>query len=77
MYFDDYCTAKALYMLNTNDFQLYVFDGADFDLRKGEQGQTWFQPIDQFAKVAHILFMGQLRCDAPRQQAVASALGDS
>lgn len=74
--FDDFCTAKHLFMLNTMDFTLYVIPGANFEYDKNEQnGSIWLQPTDQLALVAHVIFMGQLVCDAPRQQAVYTTLG--
>ena len=74
MIFDRFCTTKYMYFLCTSNFQLFVMDGANFDFDE-EDGTIWKRPVNQIAKLAHILWMGQLRCDVPRQQAVATALG--
>ena len=75
--FDDYCTAKYFYWLTSKDFELHVVDGADFDLDTDENGNAWLQGTDQFAKIAHIIYMAQLKCDAPRNQQVFTTLGDA
>jgi len=77
MIFDDFCTAKYMYFLNTDNWQLFVFPGADFDFVTDDKGSIWRYPINQFAKVAYIIWMGQLRLDSPWQQAVISAAGDA
>lgn len=63
--FDTYQTAKYMDMLSLQAFQLFVFAGANFDLK--EPG--WQIPPNQDAKLAHIIWSGQLRCDTPREQA--------
>ena len=70
--FDDYCTTKYMYFLNTKDWDVNVFPGLDFDDDEG----GWRQAENQFAKINHIYWMGQVRCEVPRQQYVLSALGD-
>lgn len=75
MIFDRFCTSKKMVFLTTSNFQLFVISGANFDFDE-EDGIIWKRPVNQIAKLAHILWMGQLRCDVPRQQAVATALGD-
>jgi len=66
--FDDFCTAGKVYLLNTNDFDMFVYPGANYDFDK-EEGSMWLRPTDQLAKVAHLIWMGTLRCNAPWQQA--------
>jgi hypothetical protein len=56
-----------MYFLNTNDFSFFVVPGANFDFDEDDKGSIWKQPTDQLAKLAHLVFMGQLRCDAPWQ----------
>lgn len=74
--FDDFCTAGYVYGLNTNDFDLFVYPGANFDFDK-ENGSMWKQPTDQLAKVAHLIWMGTWRCNAPWQQFRISGLPTS
>ena len=74
--FDDFCTTKHLFMLNTDDLSLYIVPDFNFEYDKNEQnGSIWLQPTDQLALVAHVVFMGQLTCDAPWQQAAYTTLG--
>lgn len=69
MIFDDYATANYLYFLTIARFDLFVFGDANFDV--GE----WVKPANQEAKVAHIIWSGQLICNVPREQAVLSSVG--
>ena len=75
--FDDYCPASYMFFLNTKDWTLYVIPEANLDFDKNEEGSIWLQPTDQLAKLAHIIWMGQLRLDTPRRQAVLTSLGAS
>lgn len=74
MFFDDYCTSKAMYFLTSDDWSVFVVPGANFDFDE-QNGSMWKLPTDQLAKVAHLLWMGQFRLDAPWQQAASTALG--
>jgi len=74
--FDDYCPAKHMFFLNTADWTVYVVSGANFDLDE-ENGSIWKVPTEQLAKVAHLLWMGQLKLDSPWRQGVYTALGTS
>jgi len=71
--FDDYCTANYMYFLNSNDWSFHVVPGANFDFDE-DGGSMWKQPTDQLARLAHLIWMGQLRLDAPWQQYVYSSL---
>lgn len=71
--FDDFCTAGYIYFLNMNDWNMFVYPGANYDFDK-EEGSIWLRPTDQLAKLAHIIWMGQFRCDAPWQQGRISGL---
>lgn len=70
MMFDDYCPAGYLFMLRVDSFQFFAYPGANLDLQAG----GWLEPPNQIAKISHILFDGQLRCDEPRANAGFSAL---
>lgn len=72
MLFDDYCTAKGMYFLTTKDWDVNVFPGLDFD----DDAPGWRLAESQAAKINHIYWSGQVRCQVPRQQYVLSALGD-
>lgn len=71
--FDDFCTAGYIYGLNTEDWNMFVYPGANYDFDT-EDGSIWLRPTDQLAKLAHIIWMGQFRCDAPWQQFRISGL---
>jgi hypothetical protein len=73
MVFDTYMPAGYMYFVTLQDFQLFVYPGANFDMK--EPG--WQIPPDQDAKVCHIIWSGQLRCDSPREQAVISSIATS
>jgi len=76
MLFDKYCPAYTMYMLNEKDWDIFVYPGANFDFVKSSNGSIWLDTIDQIAQIARIVWMGQMRLNAPRQQAVLSGLGN-
>lgn len=71
--FDTYCTTAYLYGLTLDDFQFYVLPGANFDMKD----PGWQVPPNQDAKIAQILWNGQLRCDTPREQFVIQSIATS
>jgi len=71
--FDDFCTAGYIYGLNMNDWSMFVYPGANYDFDT-EEGSIWLRPTDQLAKLAHLIWMGQFRLDAPWQQFRISGL---
>ena len=73
MIFDDYCTAYHMYMLSTPNWDVAVFPGLDFD----DDEPGWRLAENQNAKINHIYWSGQVRCQVPREQYVLSALGNS
>lgn len=75
--YDDYEVANYVHFLNSNDFTLWIYPDSNFDFDKDDKGSIWKQGTDQLAKVAHIVWMGQLRLDCPRQQGVLSSVGAS
>ena len=70
--FDDYAPAYSMYFLTTQNWDLTVFPGLDFD----DDEQGWRQAENQAAKINHIYWSGQVRCDTPRQQYVLAGLGN-
>jgi len=70
--FDDYAPAKSMYFLTTKNWDVHVFSGLNFD----DDEPGWRLAENQAAKINHIYWSGQVRCDTPRQQYVFSALGD-
>lgn len=70
---DKNCTTNYMYMLTTDDFELYVFSEADFTM----DSDGWVRPPNQLAYTAHIIWMGQIICRVPRQQAVLTSVGAS
>lgn len=54
---DENCTAGYMYFLNTNHMKLVVHKDANFDV------SDFVKPENQDARVAQILFMGNLTCD--------------
>lgn len=71
--FDKYATANTVYGLNTSTFDFFFYPGANFDLMEG----GWQKPVNQDAKVAHILVSGQLVCRVPRENFIQSSVGAS
>jgi len=71
--YDKYCTANAMYFLNTEDWYLYVYSDANFSLK----GNGWTEAQSQDAKIAFLLWSGQLVCERPIQQGVLSNLSVS
>jgi hypothetical protein len=49
---------------------VFVFPDANFDMK----APGWQVPVDQDAKLCHIIWSGQLRCDVPRQQGKISSI---
>ena len=66
MVFDDFCTAKYIYFLSLQDWNVWVYPGANFDMP--EEG--WMRPPNQDAFITQIIWQGQLRLDSPWHQAV-------
>ena len=54
---DENCTAGYMYFLNTNHMKLVVHKDANFEV------SDFVKPENQDARVAQILFMGNLTCD--------------
>lgn len=71
---DKYCTAKSMFFLTTDDFEAYMFPGANFDAYDDGSG-IWQRGQGQFAKSMQIIWMGQIICHVPREQACANNLG--
>jgi hypothetical protein len=69
--FDDFCTAKTMIFIAKQDWSVYVYDGANFDMPP----EGWMRPHNQDAQVTQILWQGQLRLDSPWHQARATNLG--
>lgn len=73
--FDDFDPAKHVFFVNMKEVTLHTVPGADFDLDE-ENGTIWKTPTEQLAKVAHILWMGQMVVRKPWTHGVYTALGD-
>jgi hypothetical protein len=71
--FDKYAPASKMWMLSTDTLTFYVYPGANFSMK--EPG--WQVPTNQDAKVAHIIWSGQMICDSPRDNAVLTNLAAS
>lgn len=54
---DEYCPSGSMYFLNGNHMKLVVHKDANFDIT------DFVKPENQDARVAQILFMGNLTCD--------------
>ncbi len=72
--FDDFDPAKHVFFLNSKEILVYVVPGANFDFDE-ENGTMWKVPTEQLAKIAHILWMGQLIVRKPWNHGVYTALG--
>lgn len=71
--FDDFQTANRIDFLSLQDWSVFVYPGANFDLLEG----GWVRAQNQDAKVAHIIWSGQLRLDSPWHQATLTSVGAS
>ena len=71
---DKYCTAKSMFFLTPEDFKAFIFPDANFDGYDDGTGM-WQRGQNQFAKSMQIIWMGQIICRVPREQAVANNLG--
>jgi hypothetical protein len=68
---DTAATTRCLYMLSTETLTFYVYPSTNFTMK--EPG--WQIPVNQDAKLCHILWSGQLVCDSPRDNAVLTSVG--
>lgn len=73
---DKYVPSAKLFMLTPERFKLFVFPGANFEGYDDGTG-LWQRGQGQFAKSMQIIFMGQMLCTVPREQAAATDLGAS
>ena len=73
---DSYCPAKAAFLLTPEDFKAFVFAGANFEGADVMGTGQWQRGGNQLAASMQIVWMGQIICRVPREQAFASALGD-
>jgi hypothetical protein len=72
---DKFCPANYLYMANfAEDFELRVYDGANFDL--GGKGWTDMNPI-QDVQAADVIWEGNLFCNSPWHVAEFSSVAAS
>lgn len=71
--YDKYCTTSAMYFLNTEDWYLYVYSEANFSLKDG----GWVNAQNQDAKIAFLLWSGQLVCERPIQQGAITSIAIS
>lgn len=65
--FDELCNSGVMYFLNTDHMKLVVHRDANFDTT------PFVKPGDQDARVAQILFMGNLTCDRRKSFAKLTA----
>jgi hypothetical protein len=69
--YDKSATAYSLYMLRTKSLTLYAYPSANFEMDQG----GWRISEDQDAKKAHIIWMGQLVCEAPKDNSILTSVG--
>lgn|SRR3990167_1648141 len=72
--YDTYQPARHAYVLTTDDWKAWVFDGTNFDAVDMIDGQAWHRGSKQVAWYMTIGWKGQILCQVPRQQGVATAL---
>ena len=76
LFYDKYCPTYHMFMLQTEDWNLYVYPDADFDFVKDDEtGSIWVRGQNQLGQTAYIAFMGQIQCQKPRQQTKFTLLG--
>ncbi len=66
--FDELCPSNTMYFLNTNHMKLVVHSDANF------KTTDFVKPENQDARVAQILFMGNLTCDRRKSFGVLTTL---
>jgi hypothetical protein len=62
---DELCTTGYMYMLNTKHFNLTIHSDANFKVT------PFIKPENQDARVAQVLFMGNITCDRRKSHGVA------
>lgn len=75
IYWDKYCTAKSMFFLNTDTFKPFVFPGSNFEPADVLGTGMWLTPPNQLAAVMRIIWMGQILCLVPRENALSDNLG--
>jgi len=73
MVFDKFCPSAKAYFLATQDWSVFVLDGANFDMP--EEG--WMRPPTQDAFITQIIWSGQMRLDSPWHQGAFTNIGAS
>jgi len=71
--FDDFCPAGYLYFLAPEDWGIFTYPGANFDMPP----EGWQRPPTQDVKTTQILWEGQIRLDSPWHQAVLTNLANT
>jgi len=61
---DDYCTAGAMYLINSNYLEMFTHKDANFSM------QDFIKPDNQDAKSALMLWMGNLTCSNRAKQGI-------
>lgn len=77
VFYDVYQTARTAYLLTTEDWKAWVFEGTNFDAVDMVDGQAWHRGSKQVAWYMTIGWKGQILCTVPRQQGVATSLASS
>lgn len=75
VFYDTYQTARHAFLLTTEDWKAWVFEGTNFEAVDMVDGQAWHRGSKQVAWYMTIGWKGQVLCQVPRQQAVATQLG--
>jgi len=76
MFYDKHCPQYHMFMINTEDWNLYVYPDANFEFVKDEDtGSIWVRGQNQLGKTAYLAFMGQIQLQKPRQQTKFTLLG--
>lgn len=74
---DKHCTAQTVFCLTPEAFIPFVFPGRNFEAVPAKNGNLWRDGDRQLAAYMILVWSGQILCDTPREQAIATSVGDS
>lgn len=74
---DKYAPAYKLFVLTPERFKAFIFSGANFEPADVLGTGVWLRGQNQLAASMQIIWKGQILCEVPREQAMATNLGAS
>lgn len=74
VFYDTYQPARHAYLLTTEGWKAWTFEGMNFDAVDMVDGQAWHRGSKQVAWYMTIGWKGQILCQVPRENGVATQL---